>query len=40
MAEGRAEANRQWDAWNQRRIAAKNAGLPFTEPTPYQKNRP
>ena len=34
--EGRAEANQAWAAWNRRRLAAENDGLPFTEPPPSQ----
>lgn len=33
-AEGRAEADRDWEAWNQRRIEAEARGEPFTEPPP------
>lgn len=33
-AEGRAEADRDWEAWNQRRIEAQTLGEPFTEPPP------
>ena len=37
-AEGReeafAEADRGWEAWNQRRIEAAERGEPFTEPPP------
>ena len=34
MAEGRAEANRAWIAWNLRRIEAESNGKPFDEPPP------
>ena len=37
-AEGRAETNREWEAWNQRRIDAERAGEVFDEPLPSQKN--
>ncbi len=33
-AEGRAERDRLWMAWNQRRMAAEQSGQPFTEPPP------
>ena len=33
-AEGRAEADRDWEAWNQRRLEAEARGEPFTEPPP------
>ncbi|MDE2787289.1 MAG: hypothetical protein OXL37_11555 [Chloroflexota bacterium] len=32
--EGRAEANRAWEAWNERREAAEREGSAFTEPPP------
>ena len=32
--QGREEANREWMAWNQRRMAAERDGLPFDEPPP------
>lgn len=32
--EGRAEADKGWEAWNQRRIEAAERGAPFTEPPP------
>lgn len=34
IAEGRAEANREWEDWNRRREAAIKRGEPFAEPTP------
>ena len=34
MAEGRAEANRRWSAWNRRRQEAKTRGWAFDEPSP------
>ena len=37
-AEGRAEVSRAWEEWNQRRIAAENAGEKFTEPPPSGRN--
>ena len=43
LAEGRAEgikeAHDAWRAWNQRRLAAKDAGQPFDEPPPDFSNR-
>ena len=36
-SEGRSEAWEQWEAWNQRRIAAEAAGEPFTEQPPSLK---
>ena len=32
--EGQRELQRQWIAWNERRIAAERAGSPFDEPPP------
>ena len=32
--EGRAEANRQWEAWLQHETEAESQGLPFDEPQP------
>ena len=32
--EGQAEANQKWVGWNERRMAAERAGLPFDEPPP------
>ena len=32
--EGEASANRRWAEWNDRRIAAERAGVPFDEPPP------
>ena len=37
-AEGRAEVSRAWEEWNQRRIAAENAGEKFNEPPPSGRN--
>lgn len=34
MAEGRAQANQQWSAWNRRRLEAKTRGWAFDEPSP------
>ena len=31
---GRAEANRAWQAWLERKAAAESKGLPFDEPQP------
>ena len=33
-AEGRAEVRAEWQAWNERRLAAERQGREFTEPTP------
>ena len=33
-AEVTANANARWEAWNERRLAAKAKGEPFDEPTP------
>lgn len=33
-AEGRAETQAAWEAWNQRRMAAEARGEPFDEPPP------
>ena len=33
-AKGQAEANRQWEAWLQRKTEAESRGLPFDEPPP------
>ena len=32
--QGLAEARSEWQAWNERRLAAERAGREFTEPTP------
>lgn len=32
--EGQEEANQKWVGWNERRMAAERAGLPFDEPPP------
>ena len=37
LAEGRAEANAKWVAWNNRRIAAEQNNEPFDEPPPAQR---
>ena len=34
-AEGVAERDRQWAAWNNRRIEAESKGEPFHEPPPH-----
>ena len=34
-AEGVAERDRQWAAWNNRRIEAEAKGEPFDEPPPH-----
>ena len=34
-AEGVAERDRQWAAWNNRRIEAETKGEPFHEPPPH-----
>lgn len=33
-AEGRAERDAEWQAWNRRRMAAETQGVPFNEPPP------
>ena len=33
-AEARRELQREWVAWNERRMAAEREGLPFDEPPP------
>lgn len=33
-AEGLAQANENWEEWNQRRLEAEAEGRPFTEPPP------
>ena len=33
-AEGAAQAQAAWEAWNERRLAAEANGEPFDEPTP------
>ncbi len=35
--EGRSEERVEWEAWNERRLAAEREGRPFTEPTPSRK---
>ena len=32
--EGREETQRDWETWNERRLAAERDGRPFTEPPP------
>ena len=32
--QGLAEARAEWQAWNERRLAAQREGREFTEPTP------
>ncbi len=32
--QGRAEERAEWQAWNERRLAAEREGREFTEPTP------
>ena len=32
--QGRAETQKNWEAWNVRRLEAESKGLPFTEPPP------
>ena len=34
LAEGRAETDREWEGWNERREAAIARGEPFAEPPP------
>ena len=38
LKEGREEASRAWEEWNQRRIAAEKAGVEFNEPPPSGLN--
>ena len=38
--EGWEEAQRAWEGWNSRRLAAECAGQPFTEPTPSRNRIP
>jgi len=33
-AEGRAQENAKWSAWNSRRMDAERGGVPFDEPPP------
>ena len=35
FAEGRAQENAKWSAWNSRRVEAERDGVPFDEPPPY-----
>lgn len=37
-AKGRAEERQKWEEWNDRRMAAKEAGQPFDEPPPSHPN--
>ena len=38
--DGREEVQRQWDAWNQRRLEAEQNDQPFDEPPPgLEKSR-
>ena len=37
--EGREESDRQWEAWNARRLEAESRNEPFDEPTPSEKKR-
>ena len=36
--QGRVEENRKWTDWNNRRIKAKDEGIPFDEPPPASSN--
>ena len=38
-AEGRAQANAKWSAWNSRRMDGARDGVPFDEPPPYDGSR-
>ena len=38
QAEGRAEQQKEWEAWNARRQEAEARGQAFTEPPPTLKN--
>ena len=33
------ENNAEWEAWNERRVQAKQRGEPFDEPTPSARRR-
>ena len=35
--EGRQRAHRKWKEWNNRRLEAQAAGIPFDEPHPGQE---
>jgi hypothetical protein len=39
-AEGRADNQKIWEAWNQRRLEASERGEPFDEPTPTTQEEP
>ena len=38
-AEGMAERDAAWSAWNSRRMEAERDGVPFDEPPPYDGSR-
>ena len=38
FAQGFADTNRDWEAWNRRREAASARGEPFAEPTPSRRH--
>ena len=38
-AQGRAEKDAEWLAWNNRRMKAERDGVPFDEPPPYDGPR-
>ena len=40
FAEGMALEDAEWSAWNNRRMDAERAGVPFDEPTPNEKGSP
>lgn len=40
LAEGRAQENAIWSAWNSRRVEAERGGVPFGEPPPDDCARP
>ena len=39
QAEGRAERQKEWEAWNERRQEAEASGRPFDEPPPNLKEQ-
>ena len=38
-AEGMAQENAKWSAWNSRRVEAERNGVPFDEPPPDEVSR-
>ena len=39
FAEGMAQENAKWSAWNSRRMEAERSGVPFDEPPPDEGAR-